>query len=97
MIYQILTLRINYHTAGLTVHFDMYDLAVLYCRTDTGQIHVIIKKFCKFFQNISSFIKLRSSVGNFNPPPGDIRQYSTKIVPQMRRLFFRKNVQNERR
>ena len=25
-----------------------------------------------------------------------LRQYRTKIVPQMRRLFFRQNVQNER-
>ena len=26
-----------------------------------------------------------------------LRQYRTKIVPQMRRLFFRQNVLNERR
>ena len=27
---------------------------------------------------------------------GNLRQYRTKIVPQMRRQFFRQNVQNER-
>ena len=32
----------------------------------------------------------------YNNTTGDLRQYRTKIVPQMRRQFFRQNVQNER-
>ena len=32
----------------------------------------------------------------YNNTTGDLRQYRTKIVPQMHRQFFRQNVQNER-
>ena len=71
---------------------DSYQIAA---KTDTKNCFDYVKDF---FDKADLILKQKLRIQRFfsMSMAAHLRQYRTKIVPQMRRLFFRQNVQNER-